>query len=85
MYVIAFVTHRAGDGVLTEWEQWTPCSKSCGGFGSQTRERVCIEHHGNGTACEGDLSETQFCSRGECPLGRMFLCFLLLRRRGQVL
>jgi len=48
---------------ITEWEEWTDCSKTCG-QGVKTRRRS----EKSGSACENvDLIETELCEMGECP------------------
>eukprot|EP00795_Rhopilema_esculentum_P001079 gene1079-15413_t len=58
------------NGGLGEWEDWTPCDKSCGS-GLQVRERNCDSPvpKGSGKDCSelGPLSETRVCKIKECP------------------
>ena len=55
------------DGGLTEWTQFTPCSKSCGS-GVQIRYRYCANPYAqnDGKPCDGDLEDTKTCRVKEC-------------------
>ena len=55
------------DGGLTEWTQYTPCSKSCGN-GVQIRYRYCANPYAQngGKPCNGDLEDTKACKVKEC-------------------
>lgn len=48
---------------LSEWEQWSPCSKSCGG-GLISRKRKVISNNGS---CNSTV-ETQICNPECCPI-----------------
>lgn len=55
------------DCVLSDWDNWTPCSLSCG-TGTQSRTRsvdVNVAH--GGKACEA-TSQTQSCNAHACPV-----------------
>jgi hypothetical protein len=58
---------------LTEWSDWSECSRSCGG-GKRTKRRQCVYpdgSSGNGTDSENDCLEqlevTENCNTGKCP------------------
>ena len=63
-----FTHHSAVDGGWGTWTAYTLCSVACGG-GERVRERWCDTppQSGNGTACEGDDSETDVCNTEDCP------------------
>uniref|UniRef100_A0A915DA13 Apple domain-containing protein n=1 Tax=Ditylenchus dipsaci TaxID=166011 RepID=A0A915DA13_9BILA len=46
------------------WQQWTECSKSCGG-GERIRKRECI--NGSERDCPGPADEHLLCSTHNCP------------------
>jgi len=54
---------------LSTWQEWTPCTASCGG-GQQSRARVLggDGSHG-GPECVGALSEMQGCNTQPCQAG----------------
>ncbi|CAF5088956.1 unnamed protein product, partial [Rotaria sp. Silwood1] len=53
-----------GACVITDWTDFTPCSKSCG-LGSQTRTRNFISQQPN---CTDSLIEVRDCNIGCCPV-----------------
>ena len=56
------------DGGFGVWDDWTPCTVSCGG-GDQTRSRACdspAPAYG-GNECEGDTVMCQRCNMEACP------------------
>lgn len=54
--------------VVSDWSQWTTCSKSCGG-GTQTRNRTIeVPAANGGTACPTEMSQTQVCNAHVCPV-----------------
>ena len=55
------------DGGLTNWTQYTPCSKSCGN-GVQKRYRYCASPYpqNGGKPCFGRLEETRVCRLKAC-------------------
>merc|ERR1712018_923952 len=56
------------DGQWTAWTS-TPCSKTCGSDGIQTKTRTCTNPPptGSGNACDGSSSETIDCELMPCP------------------
>eukprot|EP01004_Peranema_trichophorum_P003198 NODE_21_length_5193_cov_112.595266_g17_i0.p1 GENE.NODE_21_length_5193_cov_112.595266_g17_i0~~NODE_21_length_5193_cov_112.595266_g17_i0.p1 ORF type:complete len:1676 (-),score=495.00 NODE_21_length_5193_cov_112.595266_g17_i0:119-5146(-) len=55
------------DCVLSEWDEWTACDKSCG-EGSRTRSRqVLVSPQFNGKAC-GLLQDVSNCNTQPCPI-----------------
>ena len=51
---------------LTEWEEWTACSKSCG-RGAQARKRECmIAENGTSVYCVGEKIQVQDCNAQPC-------------------
>merc|ERR1719482_2335270 len=55
------------DCVVSEWEAWTTCTKTCGS-GSQSRARTVQVHATNGgIACPSDLAQDQDCNVAACP------------------
>lgn len=56
------------DCVWDNWEEWAPCSATCG-EGERTRERVILwKRKGNGLVCDGDSEEDKSCNVIQCPL-----------------
>ncbi|KAK3095360.1 hypothetical protein FSP39_013702 [Pinctada imbricata] len=56
-------------GNWTQWDDWVPCSVTCGG-GTQGRNRSCTSpapQHG-GDDCVGQSSEVQDCNLHPCPI-----------------
>ncbi|KAJ8040585.1 Hemicentin-1 [Holothuria leucospilota] len=57
------------DGGFSEWTDWEPCSKTCGG-GQTMRTRTCTApspQHG-GLPCYGSYSERKLCAAFYCPV-----------------
>jgi len=56
------------DGQWTAWKS-TPCTKTCGSDGIQTKTRTCTNPPptGSGNACDGSSSETIDCELKPCP------------------
>lgn len=56
------------DGLWSNWEEWGPCTKSCGG-GVQRRIRSCTNPPpaNGGKDCIGQREETQICNQNACP------------------
>ena len=54
------VTHCEWD----DWERWSECDKSCGGFGEQFRRRSkAQEAQCGGKVCDGEVEEEKSCNR----------------------
>ena len=53
------------DCVWGEWEEWTACTKTCGG-GTRNRERKVAEPAINGGKCEGSTIDNEECNIGCC-------------------
>lgn len=55
----------------TDWESWTPCSKSCGS-GIKSRRRRCIQLNGepavDESECKGVNYESELCEMLPCPV-----------------
>ena len=50
-----------------EWSEYSTCSVTCGGAGTQTRTRSkAVEASGGGFDCVGPTEETTSCNNGEC-------------------
>ncbi|CAH1243399.1 PTPRT [Branchiostoma lanceolatum] len=63
--------HPPVDGGWSEWDDWSPCSLSCGN-GTRTRTRTCDSPNPayGGQDCAGAESETQACpDQPDCPAG----------------
>ncbi|KAH8738702.1 thrombospondin type 1 domain-containing protein [Cryptosporidium ryanae] len=52
------------DCILSEWSEWEPCSKSCGG-GSRARSRSVVSAPNEGAEC-GVLKEFEPCNEFQC-------------------
>ena len=54
---------------MTNWTDWTQCSKSCGS-GERTRIRRCEERRGRSSAnpCQSTLFEREVCNPEPCPV-----------------
>jgi len=61
------------DKEWTEWEEWSSCSKSCGG-GSTQRSRVCQVPERSGDdedkPCPGPSTVMLFCNLQDCPVSQ---------------
>jgi len=50
-----------------DWSEYSTCSVTCGGAGTQTRTRSkAVEASGGGFDCAGPTEETTSCNNGEC-------------------
>ncbi|XP_057313930.1 adhesion G protein-coupled receptor B1-like [Hydractinia symbiolongicarpus] len=54
------------DGKLSDWSDWSKCSKSCDG-GSQQRTRTCSAPKRGGKPCDGPLVQSRSCHTEACP------------------
>ena len=55
-----------GNCIWNEWEEWSTCSKSCGG-GQRIRKRTIRVPESNGGQCQGESSEREDCNTLPCP------------------
>jgi Spondin-like TSP1 domain/PAN domain/Thrombospondin type 1 domain len=56
------------DCKMSPWSAWDACNRDCGpGTRTRTRTVTRLSQHG-GEACPTDLSETQSCNNGPCPV-----------------
>lgn len=56
---------RSVDGVWSDWQQWSECTKSCDG-GTQYRQRTCKVPQFGGADCLGNNSESRLCNLQPC-------------------
>jgi Spondin-like TSP1 domain/Thrombospondin type 1 domain len=61
-------TERAcNDCKVSEWTDWSACTKACGGGGSQTRTRtITAQAEKGGAACPTQLTEERECGKAPC-------------------
>ncbi|CAD5111793.1 DgyrCDS1067 [Dimorphilus gyrociliatus] len=59
------------DGTLTEWSNWSSCSKTCG-TGTSKRLRQCIGPFFGGKNCSEKLTDTLVCEIAKCPINGVF-------------
>ena len=50
----------------TNWGEWTPCTKTCGG-GKRLRSRDCVALRDGEYSCTGSTDEAEECNEQECP------------------
>jgi len=55
------------NGKLTEWTEWSQCSKSCGS-GDTFRTRTCIEPRNGGLPCNEELNQQSQCNTHACKI-----------------
>ena len=67
------VMYGLGDGVLSNWTDYSECTKPCDA-GEQVRHRVCTPPLHGGRPCEGDMEVTRDCNIHPCP--RMFFIYM---------
>ena len=56
------------DCIWNSWEDWSACTKTCGG-GTQMRNRRVATQETKGGSCDGESSEHQDCNSDACPIG----------------
>lgn len=59
---------KAADG-FSPWGPWGPCSRSCGGLGTRTRSRQCVQASlaPGSQGCRGTRQELKYCPSPDCP------------------
>ena len=62
------ITTISVDGAWSTWEEWSPCSKTCG-KGDKTRIRECNNPAPlfGGKSCDGNATEAAMCKDADCP------------------
>ena len=52
------------DGMWAAWQTWSPCSTTCGGLGTRSRERTCTNPapQYTGMGCNGSAMEAEACN-----------------------
>ncbi|GIY29133.1 a disintegrin and metalloproteinase with thrombospondin motifs 3, partial [Caerostris darwini] len=75
--------------IWSDWTPWSVCSRTCGG-GVRQRTRLCkarmVEFRESVSACLGDETEYELCSRHACALSALdFLDKQCSQRNGQVI
>ena len=70
--IYLFIELQSGDKVasLTQWSEWTRCSRSCGS-GRRSRSRKCgtkdLDEY-EVIDCQGSLLELEDCNSQACPI-----------------
>ena len=59
-YDCVFVCFTVDDVGFGAWVPWSPCSQTC--EGNRTRSRECL-----GNLCDGDTVEVESCGVNQCP------------------
>lgn len=64
------------DGQWSDWSEWLPCDKSCGG-GNEIRHRNCTNPAPgvNGYPCSGSSTESKACNSLTCPSNNRYKYF----------
>ena len=77
MTIFVYVHTYIVDCKWAAWNEWTPCSVTCG-FGTQSQKRSQEQQlaHG-GKPCEGQPMETKSCGKKQCP-GKLSLALTIL-------
>ncbi|CAK7295104.1 SSPO [Vulpes lagopus] len=59
---------EAADG-FSPWGLWGPCSRSCGGLGTRTRSRQCMQPSlaPGSLGCSGPRQDLKYCLSPDCP------------------
>ncbi|CAE7543968.1 adt-1 [Symbiodinium sp. CCMP2456] len=58
---------RRQDCVMSDWEQWSECTASCGGGQTERSRHIVLSSAYGGTPCSGELAEIDRCSEEPCP------------------
>jgi uncharacterized surface protein with fasciclin (FAS1) repeats len=58
-------TNRFQECLLSEWQQWGKCSKTCGG-GQSRRQRIIIQMPSPGLQCPANNDDIRACNRFPC-------------------
>lgn len=53
--------------VVSEWNNWSECTETCGESGTRTRTRVVFQVESCGGSCPFDVREAEPCNRFCCP------------------
>ena len=60
----------------SDWNEWSKCSKTCGGGKSRSRRKMLQEKQFGGKDCEGNDTRVQTCNSSPCPgITNFCLCF----------
>merc|ERR1712020_447181 len=57
------------------WGDWSDCSISCGGEGTKTRSRSCVEATNGGNPCSslsGSTTDSSSCQTEPCPVNGVY-------------
>lgn len=60
---LMFVQQESTDCRVSEWSEWTPCSKTCG-IGEQSRTRKVLFYPKRGALPCPQLKQTKWCGSG---------------------
>ena len=66
----SFVFLLVVDCVWKSWDNWSSCSKTCGGGTKLRTRRVLIYEQNDGVTCPGESLERQDCNTENCTLGK---------------
>ena len=63
------------DGAWNKWEEWSPCSKTCG-LGDRIRKRECNNPAPlfGGKSCDGNATQTEMCMKEKCSGKEFAIC-----------
>ena len=67
MTIIVYVHTYIVDCKWAAWNEWTPCSVTCGA-GTRSQERLIEQKSANGgKSCEGQPNKNEICNIKDCP------------------
>ena len=66
------------------WEEWSTCTKTCGG-GTQLRTRIVETDATKGGNCNGESLEEQECETEICPAGMNILIISKYTKRNIIM